>query len=134
MRSFPESGSSSPSKIFSRVDLPVPLSPSRAMRSPPMTSRFTWSKSVRPSKDFFSSLMVSTSSPRNSLSPNFMSKRRSLVGLSVVRMRSMRFSMEKARLCSLSLPMNAHRCSLSAASWSCSSLACSFSYCLSFSS
>ena len=46
----------------------------------------------------------------------------------------MRFSMEKARLCSLSLPMKAHRWSLSAAVWSCSILACSFSYCFSFSS
>ena len=43
------------------------------------------------------------------------------------------FSMEKARLCSLSLPMKAHRWSLSAAVWSCSILACSFSYCFSFS-
>ena len=45
----------------------------------------------------------------------------------------MRFSMEKARLCSLSLPMKAHRCSLSAASWSWRILACSFSYCRIFS-
>ena len=104
MRIFPLSGASSPSRIFNRVDLPVPLSPSRAIRSPPITSRFTWSKSTRPSKDFFSSLMVSTSSPRNWLSPNFLSRRRSLVGLSVVRMRSMRFSMDWARLKILSLP------------------------------
>ena len=50
-----------------------------------------------------------------------------LVGFSVVRIRSMRFSMEKARLWRASLPMKAHRCSCSAAFSSCWILACSFS-------
>ena len=58
---------------------------------------------------------------------------RSLVGRSVVWMRSMRFSMEKACLKRLSLPRKAHSRSRSAASWSCSTLACSFSYWRSFS-
>ena len=87
-----------------KVDLPVPLSPSRAMRSPPTTSRSTPEKRVRPSKPFSRPLMVSTSSPRNSRSPNFRSRRRSFLGLPVVRIRSMRFSMDWARLKILSLP------------------------------
>ena len=48
--------------------------------------------------------MVSTSSPRNSRSPKRTSIFRSRVGLSVVRIRSMRFSMDWARLKILSLP------------------------------
>ena len=77
--------------------------------------------------------MSSTSSPAKSRSPNRAVRVRALVGFSVWRMRSMRRSMEKARLWSLSLPMKAHRCSLSAASWSWWILACSFSYWRSFS-
>ena len=55
-------------------------------------------------------------------------------GFSVASSLSIRFSMEKARLCSLSLPMKAQRCSFSAASCSCRSFAWSFSYCFSCSS
>ena len=87
-----------------RVDLPVPLSPSRAMRSPPTTSRSTPENRARWPKDLDSPLMVSTSSPRNSRSPKRTSIFRSRVGLSVVRIRSMRFSMDWARLKILSLP------------------------------
>ena len=46
-----------------------------------------------------------------------------VVGFSLTDRRSMRFSMEKARLCCLSLPMKAQRCICSAARCSCSILA-----------
>ena len=59
---------------------------------------------MRSPKDLVSPLMVSTSSPRNSRSPKRTSIFRSLVGRSVVRMRSMRFSMDLTRLKVLSMP------------------------------
>ena len=48
--------------------------------------------------------MVSTSSPRNSRSPKRTSIFRSFLGRSVTRMRSIRFSMDWARLKVLSMP------------------------------
>ena len=127
----PESGASSPMMSLMKVDLPVPLSPSRAIRSPPATSRLMWLNRVRAPKDFFSSVTTRASSPWNSRSPNRVDSLRSFAGLSVVRIRSMRRSMLMARLYCLSLPLNAHRriCSAAASSWAI--LACSFSYCLS---
>ena len=129
----PSSGYSSPMIILMSVDFPVPLSPMSAIRSPPATLRSTPENSVRSPRDLPTPLSVSTSSPRNSLLRNCAVIFFSRVGLSVVRIRSIRFSIENARLCSASLPMNAHRCSLSAAASSCLILACSFSYCRIFS-
>ena len=101
------------------------------MRSPPATSKFKSENSVRSPKLLARWVTVRASSPRNSRSPKRVASLRSLVGLSVVRMRSMRRSMLMARLYCLSLPLNAHRriCSAAASSWAI--LACSFSYCLS---
>ena len=70
-----------------------------------------------------------TSSPRNSRLVKRASSLRAFVGRSVVRMRSMRFSIENARLCSASLPMNAQRCIWSAAFSSWAIFACSLRYC-----
>ena len=78
--------------------------------------------------------MARTSSPRNSRSLKAAWSLRSVLGFSVWLSFSMRFSMEKARLCSLSLPMKAQRCSFAAAASSWAILAWSFSYFLSFSS
>ena len=74
-------------------------------------------------------LICRTSSPLNSRLWKRASSRRALVGFRVVRIRSMRFSMEKARLCRASLPIKAQRCICSAAFSSCWILACSFRYC-----
>ena len=114
-----------------KVDFPVPLSPKRAIRSPPVTSRLMWSNSTRSPKDFFSSVTTRASSPWNSRSPKRVDSLRSLVGLSVVRIRSIRRSMLMARRYCLSFPLKAHRriCSAAASSWAI--LACSFSYCFS---
>ena len=70
----------------------------RAMRSPPSTRRYTSENSVLSSKDFVTPRNCSTSSPLNSRLANRASIFLALVGLAVVRMRSMRFSMLKARL------------------------------------
>ena len=94
----PPSGSSSPMTIFRKVDLPVPLSPSRAMRSPPATSRSRSENRVRAPKDLLRWSTIMASSPKNSRSPKRVVSFLSLVGRSVVRMRSMRFSMDLARL------------------------------------
>ena len=108
-RTRPPSGCSSPIRIFSSVDFPVPLSPMSAMRSPPSTSRFRSQNSRRSPKDFSRSLMCITSSPENSRSPKRWVMALALEGFSVWRMRSIRRSMEKARLWSLSAPMKAQR-------------------------
>ena len=125
----PLSGRSYPISMFSSVVLPVPFSPSRAMRSPPSHRRYTSSNSLFSPKDLDTPLICSTSSPLNSRLWKRASSFRARVGLAVVRMRSMRFSMLNARLCSASLPMNAHRCICSAAFSSWAILACSFRYC-----
>ena len=125
----PVSGDSSPMMILMKVDLPVPLSPSRAMRSPPVTSRLMWWNRVRSPKDLDRSVTTMASSPWNSRSPNRVTSFFSLVGLSVVRIRSMRRSMLMARRYCLSLPLKAHSriCSAAASNWDI--FACSFSYC-----
>ena len=129
MRMMPLSTGSAPVIMFSRVVFPAPFSPRKAMRSPPSTRRYTSENRVREPKALDMPLNCSTSSPRNSR----LAKRASIflarVGLDTVRMRSMRFSMEKARLCRASLPIKAHRCICSAAFSSCWILACSFRYC-----
>ena len=93
----PLSGYTSSTIILIRVDFPVPLSPMRAMRSPPSTFREMPSKSFFSPKDLLRLRMPSTSSPWNSAAVKRASIFRALVGLAVVRIRSMRRSMEMAR-------------------------------------
>ena len=128
-RITPLSGRSLPVSIFSSVVFPVPFSPSRAMRSPPSHRRYTSSNSRFSPKALLTPLICNTSSPLNSRLWKRASSFRAFVGFAVVRIRSMRFSMLKARLCSASLPMKAHRCICSAAFSSCAIFACSFRYC-----
>ena len=133
-RTQPASGCSSPTISFTSVLLPVPLSPMMATRSPPSTMAERPEKSSRPSKPLVSPSIATTSSPEKFRSLNEACSLRASRGRSVWFRRSMRFSMEKARLCSLSLPMKAQRCSRAAAFCSCSILAWSFSYFFSCSS
>ncbi len=71
-----------------------------------------------------------TSSPKNSFSPKRLVIDRALVGFSVWRMRSMRRSMENARLWSSSVPCSCILVAVSVRRWI---SACSFSYRRSFS-
>lgn len=88
---------SSPSSTRRNVVLPVPLSPSRAIRSPPRTVSSTPENSVRPPNCLLRFLTVRTSSPWNSFSPKRARSVFSLVGRSVFSMRSMRCWMDMAR-------------------------------------
>ena len=125
----PSSGYSSPIISLMRVDFPVPLSPMRAMRSPPSIFRVMLSNRCLSPQDLARFRIPSISSPWNSAVENRASIFRALVGLAVVRMRSIRRSMLMARRQVLSMPWKAQRRSWSAARSSCSILACSFWYC-----
>ena len=86
-----------------RVDLPVPLSPAgRCARPPPPPGPPGEQGAL--AEGFGQPLDGEHLIPRNSRSPKRTSIFRSRVGLSVVRIRSMRFSMDWARLKILSLP------------------------------
>ena len=94
---LPSVGRSSRLTHRARVDLPVPLSPMRAMRSPPSTFKVTPSKRRLSPKDLARFRTPSTSSPWNSAAVKRASIFLALVGLEVVRIRSMRRSMFTAR-------------------------------------
>ena len=79
------------------MDLPVPLSPSSAMRSPPATCNSTSENSVLPSYALPSPLTDKTSSPKKSRWAKRARRVFSCVGRSVFSMRSMRCWMDMAR-------------------------------------
>ena len=119
----PASGASSPVIRLTSVDFPLPLSPMTAMRSCPSTTKDRSENSVRSPKLLLSPSAARTSSPEKSRSLKRTESFFCSLGFSERESFSMRFSIEKARLWSLSFPIKAHRCICSAARASCSSLA-----------